>query len=316
MILPAKRFLTVKVWSYMKRIFLILLLGIYSDNFSAVAPPRLMSPSAIDDKSITAAYLATYSLPLYIPKKMIVNPQMPIIEFLQKNGLTRSRQIAPYVWYQTTGEFIELAEKDPGYQGSNHAISLDEVPKVLHDAKAILKSFLPKDDKELASILNSQNYIEKYNIHRLFTYSELQRTIREKKLTHVHLPKKFLIIKESFRREYKGRYLSIKESEEVIDRILKLFVYPSLSLELGYEESYYHFYIFAEKQKKEIGKGLNKLAMRDLKILCNESPFDIGYDNIFWDSKGDAIIIDTEYKGVNVKDCAKLQRYPVLAPNL
>ena len=44
--------------------------------------------------------------------------------------------------------------------------------------------------------------------------------------------------------------------------------------------------------------------------------FDIGYDNIFWDSKGDAIIIDTEYKGVRIRDCEKLQRYPVLTPNL
>ena len=51
--------------------------------------------------------------------------------------------------------------------------------------------------------------------------------------------------------------------------------------------------------------------MEELKILFLEAPFDIGYENIFWDSKGDAVIIDTEYNGTSTRECGKLNRYPV-----
>ena len=150
-----------------------------------------MPPSKVDDKSITAAYLATHSLSLYVPKKMISNLQGPITEFLEKYGLSCTTAWRNPDSQKEACESIERAE-DPQFHNTNNSISLDEIPKVLYDAKAILKSFLPKDDKELASIIsNSQNYFEKPDSStRLFTYSELRRTIREKKLTHVHLPKK------------------------------------------------------------------------------------------------------------------------------
>lgn len=51
--------------------------------------------------------------------------------------------------------------------------------------------------------------------------------------------------------------------------------------------------------------------MEQLKILCKRAPFDIGYDNIFWDVQGKAIIIDTEYKDTSKEDWVKLGRYPV-----
>jgi hypothetical protein len=54
----------------------------------------------------------------------------------------------------------------------------------------------------------------------------------------------------------------------------------------------------------------NVAAQNELKQLINEVPFDVGYDNIFSDKNGDAIIVDTEFKGEGSdRSIKKLNRY-------
>jgi hypothetical protein len=45
-------------------------------------------------------------------------------------------------------------------------------------------------------------------------------------------------------------------------------------------------------------------------MLVENAPFDIGFDNIFTNINGDAVIIDTEFKGEPTERCLqKLDRY-------
>ncbi len=58
------------------------------------------------------------------------------------------------------------------------------------------------------------------------------------------------------------------------------------------------------------GKELKNDVHKELVELCKDAPFDVGYDNIFSNLNGDAIIIDTEDKGEDSTNCIqKLSRY-------
>ncbi len=213
----------------------------------------------------------------------------------------------------------DISDKEFIKNKNNLYLSLEEMPKLLQDAKIIIKSFLPESDQEQESILsNPSEYIEKGGaLERIFTYANLQREIKQKQLTQVHLPQKFLLIKDT----KTGKFLSREEASKVIDNFIVLKLgYLNFVIDTAYEgfvEEFgpYNLKIFARKQPRVETGGLSPLAMDQLKILCQNVPFDIGYDNIFWDATGAAIIIDTERKHTQSEECGKLGRYPVSAPS-
>jgi hypothetical protein len=183
--------------------------------------------------------------------------------------------------------------------------TLDELQKLLTKAKKITKSFLPIE-KDLSFILTSDEYIKKHSIRRLFTYAKLQQVIVEKNLTHIRLPIKFLFIKD----KQTGQYVPTQKALSLINDILKICVMSNTQFTIEPMSNRYSIDIFAKKEAIE-GKGFSKVTMEELSMLCKEAPFDIGFDNIFWDIAGDAVIIDTEHKRETKRDCVKLQRYPV-----
>ncbi len=183
-------------------------------------------------------------------------------------------------------------------------ISLDALPQLLHNAKSILKAFLPSEE----FIFDKQKFIQKGGaIDRLFTYAKLQRTIQEKQLSNVSLPRKLLIIQD----KESGKYIDSQSAQNILDDALKIAVLYSSAVEIKMN-CYSHKYallIFAER-KINHNTPLNQAAFEDLKTLTAEAPFDVGYDNIFSDENGNAIVIDSEFKGEPAEtSILKLNRY-------
>lgn len=186
--------------------------------------------------------------------------------------------------------------------------SLNKLASLLVDAKTIIKSFV-LDDISPSYIQN--NFIKKYKmLGRLFTYAKLEQVISENKLTHIRLPLKILLIKDTTT----GKHLAQKDALKVIDECLKVCLMNDFTFKIGFISDKYEMEVFAAQEKTE-GKGLSTVAMEELFILCHHAPFDIGYDNIFWDAHGNAIIIDTEHVDAEKSDCVKLKRY-TLDPDL
>ena len=184
-------------------------------------------------------------------------------------------------------------------------LSLEQAIKLPEDAQLLLESFLPVQNPNFQEL--ETNYIEKSNLERLFTYAELEATIKKKKLSHIHLPKKILIVKNKKTEEYVDNDIV----SELLKNSLKITVIsrpplnnipsdswyrlPRIQLQLPQFPKEYSVHIYAEKQHRT-NTPLNDDAVKELVELIRETPFDVGYDNIFTDNNGDAIIIDTEFK--------------------
>ena len=193
-------------------------------------------------------------------------------------------------------------------------INLNELSDLLKNAKLIVKSFLANDN-ELLHVINE--FMQKpldNKFNRLFTYAYLRSVIKAENLTHILLPQKILVIQD----KNTELYMSNKEAQKIIDDTLKIYVYSSswdtwsneVSFAILFNSDQYELKFFAHKEAKA-GRGLSASAWVQLGTLCKKAPFDVGDDNIFWNTKGDAIIIDTEYRGETVKSaCPKLYRYP------
>lgn len=184
-------------------------------------------------------------------------------------------------------------------------ITVDELPSLLYHAKIIIKSFLSDlPTRELTS----DKFIKKSgNLDRLFTYAQLRRVIKEKKLSHIHLPLKVLVIED----KNNGEYLDAQAASIILDDIIIISAYPSCTVDakIHYYSQNYKLIIFAARQKKE-KVSLSQAAYEDLEALVAEAPFDVGYDNIFSNAEGDAVIIDTEFKGEPARTSVqKLARY-------
>lgn len=178
-------------------------------------------------------------------------------------------------------------------------VSLEEGQQLLEDTKLILKSFLPVNEFDPEK--EKEAYIQKNSaLERLYTYTKLQLTIQNKKLSHIHLPRKILIIKN----RKTGKLLTTQQASDLLDQLMKIVVIfneyeplflPRLQIKF-LEDNNYDFYVYAEKQIHS-NLPLSKIAMEELVELVKDAPFDIGYNNIFSDQNGDAVIIDTEFKG-------------------
>lgn len=171
-------------------------------------------------------------------------------------------------------------------------IELENLVLLYKKAISTLKSFLARSD----FIFCEKNYVKKRNIHRLFTYIKLKHIIEKEKLSHIHLPSKFLAIRK---KDY--TFAIAEEAEKILDEIIKLEIDKLLQPSLKYSDDYTLF-IFAEF-KQNHKRPFNEEARKELKKLAKKAPFDTGIDNIFTDENGDAIIIDTEFKGETKKGC-------------
>lgn len=201
----------------------------------------------------------------------------------------------------------ELIQRDKISEYVQKKIRIDELPNLLEMAKTVLKSFLPHS---ISMCDDEKSFIRKYgNLGRLFTYVQLQRTIEKKGLSHVDLPQKFLLIKD----KESGKYLEKEEASNVLDEIITIAAFPpfTINAKIHWYSTRYELSIMAER-KKNARRPFNILAHQDLETLVSEAPFDMGYDNIFSDDEGNAIVIDTEFKGENAQESlAKLNaRYP------
>lgn len=265
----------------------------------------------VNDDSLTTMYEGSYgALSLYIPTEELVdsheNP-INLKELFEKNDICIEsyRPWQENDWNKTYSNLMKQTK-------TGNMSTLHELPKLLTDAKRIIKSFLLTNDSELPSI--TSHFKEKVinpNFNRLFTYAKLQRVIKEKNLTHIRLPRKSLIIQDN----KTNQYFSNLEAQKIIDNTLKVCVFhfnrDVVNYKILFNSDRYSLKLFAAKESIE-GKGFSKKTMEELLILCQEAPFDVGFDNIFWDAKGDAVIIDTEYKGESKQGCCiKLNRYPV-----
>jgi len=195
-------------------------------------------------------------------------------------------------------------------------INIREIPSLLETAKTIVKAFLP-DDSETPNIINT--FLEKpfryASLNRLFTYTYLNLVILTKKLTHIALPRKVILIQNKKTK----LYVSKQEAQKIIDDSLKMcvysnkaFVYPEVNGQILFLSDTYELKFFAHKELKD-ESSLSGIAINELTTLCEFAPFDIGGQlgtrNIFRDNNN-AIIIDTEYLGEPASHaCPKLGRY-------
>lgn len=288
---------------YEKRILLLILLCTCA--LSGIQQPNINIKN-VDDKSLHTLYRMSYQGEnLYIHQEKLVNPdgkQVNLKKLFKKHniglGWPKNQWNKKETWRKTYSMFIERAEEEK----TPYMTSPDELPKLLLDAKTIMKHFLITDDNDLPVICD--NYFKKSGINRLFTYAKLKQVIEEKNLTHVKLPKKILVIQDKKTKNY----ISSKKSPEIIDDILQFSINPGANININYDDTKYNLIIFA--QKKWNAGSFNVAARKELSMLCEEAPFDVGYYNIFSDKKGNAVIIDTEFKGEPAEHaCPKLNHY-------
>jgi hypothetical protein len=291
------------------RIFLIFLLCLTP----ACNPPSLVDggdqqkdkgtkaqEGVIGDNAITALYLSfADGIDVYIPPSEITD-SFDLRDLLKKYDILSPYQISDRLTADKINDrFIKANKKIiKNSKGQDvlesWQVAINKLPQLLEDAKTIIRSFLLTNDNDLAAI--KEHSIEKHGLNRLFTYAKLRQVIQEKKLSHVKLPRKILVIKNRIN----GQYISSKITPDIINKLLKLkasVLYPfNVTVIEDTIDSDYELIIYAEKIKNHEVR-FNDEAKSELITLVKEAPFDIGFGNIFTDSNGDAVIIDTEYKG-------------------
>jgi hypothetical protein len=263
----------------------------------------------IDDISLNTMNIGSYrGIPLYISKKELTQSggkPLNLKKLFDKYNLCQIQVMTLDPWSEEDWELAYSVLEERATQVFGKLIvvnSLDKLPQLLIDAKTVVKSFLLTDDKELPYI--QEHFIKKTGLNRLFTYAKLQRVIEKEKLTHIRLPRKILTVRD----QKSGKYVSSKEASKIIDNGLRVCIdNESLRFQIRFDSTKYELVIFAHKESN--AGTFSAETKEELSILCKESPFDVGFGNIFSDTKGDAIVIDTEYKGETVRDCAKLSRY-------
>lgn len=191
-------------------------------------------------------------------------------------------------------------ENDPTMY--EHEIEGKDLISLYLTALPTLISFLPKDDNHMKELLSHErNYLLKTDrvLGRLFTYAYLDKIIKSEKFKHIKLPKKELMIRDV----QTDQYLSRNNSLEFLYNNVALFAeIPSGLIYAGIRPealaNKHELVVFAQRIEKGDWR-ISKQAREELYKLLEFAPFDIGEDNIFADENGDAIIIDTEYKGEN-----------------
>jgi hypothetical protein len=272
--------------------------------------------SVITNKSLTKIYKWESPL-LSIPKEELIDSSGELVnlkELFEKHQIVDEANVfmqhdepKPWDdkdWLKAGSVVMKRAQGNEGIPCSFlKKVHLTELPELLRDAKTVLKSFLPVS--ELPHF--DRQFIKKGGqLGRLFTYAKLQRVIEEKKLSHIHLPLKILVIED----KKTGQCVESQKASQLLDDMIKIFVLPSkIETRMHCYSSDYKVHIYAVRQVRH-KVPLSQEAQDELKELVAEAPFDVGYDNIFSDANGDAVIIDTEFKGEPAdSSVAKLGRY-------
>lgn len=291
--------------------------------------------SAVSEKTLKRLIrLGNKALEIGIPKKELVGKlgnRVPVKKVLNKYSIStidpfseeiinpwKDQRFSEKIWQKM---YQRADIKGP--QDFYKKLEIGEIPGLLQDVKYILKSFLSGNEELFAGEeIQSEMWIKRYcvtphfivkpvSLLRLFTYANLERAIREKKLSHVHLPTKILRIYD-WETE---TYLSQKEALRLLDDSIAVAFKATIEASDQGDDSWgdfglsigvlggrrYEMKIWAHKQRD--GVALNKLAREELQVLVQKAPFDIGYHNIFTDKQGDAVIIDTEDKGEPAEHC-------------
>ncbi len=292
-------------------------------TFSDIQKAQIAQRQKISDDSIRIFYKGQLrSLPLYIPRKQLTNPadlrrlleksvaqgvlkfatQMP--GFIDSDGDSDDEDWDDKEWHNIFQSLSKASE-----MRLPNKIDFNNLSQFVHDTRSILKSFLPASDQVI--ILTNQHFLKKNSLGRLITYAELERVINKEHLSHVRLPLKFLIIKD--RRT--GEYLTGQTAEKLLNAALSIDLYLSKKGRIipvvNYDMKNYEVYILAQEQHDyKLRIPLQRAALEDLVQLIKQAPFDVGNDNIFSDAQGNAVIIDTEFKGESSANCLpKLERY-------
>jgi len=253
-------------------------------------------------------------LALYVNKEDLPNSYLDLKELFNKymiNTCYFSDKWTDDTWKDTYSRLKEQKQKQ------EYIVNIRDIPVLLETAKSIVKAFLP-DDNEMPTIINTfmEKLLRDESLNRLFTYTYLNLVILVKKLTHIKLPRKVVLIQNKKTKQY----VSNQEAQRIIDDSLKVCVkkwpistwYKEVNCQILFISDEYELKLFAHKELKN-ESFLSDIAITELKSLCEIAPFDIGghigQRNMFQDDDN-AIIIDTEYLGEPATDaCPKLERY-------
>ena len=296
-----------------KGIFVILNLG-FASAYGAEAKPASSSMGELSvaihhpsDVSIDALY-RQHGNPcmLYIPQEELsalgndIHKLKALFEnYRIKTGSDSSFFEKNTLWNEK--DWQETFDTLTGYARSHKKPFMfhpSELSQLLEDAKSILRSFVSPDTIDPTKM--KKDFIEKIGINRLFTYTKLQKVIHDKNLSHIHLPKKILVIKDN----ETGTYLTGEAASKLLDHMMLTIINNyEAQIKIHYllfDQARYDFRIFAEKYPLS-RTPFSRETLHELVQLVKEAPFDVGYDNIFSDANGDAVIIDTEDKGERAK---------------
>lgn len=303
-----------------KHLFFIFSLSIFANIFSGYESLSECEQldilykklSKITNNSLITIYQWKANTLLHVPAEELIDSQNIKKLFEKYKIITGANYFCfrPFVewkdkdWDEASAIIKSRAEGKAGiiyqYEAKVH---IDQLPSLLDNARSILKNFLPN-----AEILElDSKYIMKKNIGRLFTYAALLSIIKQKKLSHVNLPIKYLVVRD----KETGEYIIGNNASKIIDDYVNIFVFmPScLKVRIEFYSTRYELLIFAQKIVPH-SNPLSIATYNELLELIAEVPFDVGFDNIFSDVDGNGIIIDTEYRGECSEHSAlKLSRY-------
>ncbi|HEV2916270.1 MAG TPA: hypothetical protein VGW78_00830 [Candidatus Babeliales bacterium] len=241
---------------------------------------------------------------LTISKEMLFELNTPgdLKNLFEKNQImTKPRTPCPKLspwsheqWDTAYYTLIDQLEDIPKTVPKGQKVNLEQFSGRLIDIKQILKSFLPTND---IIPLEDSFLIKDDPFSRLLTYFRLQLVIKKKNLSHVFLPLKLLVVRDRITR----KYMEYQEALSFLDNTIKKTCTQLMFLEVMVEycpdsSDNYDLLVLAKKQTR-YKTTLTKEAFADLQELIKEAPFDVGYANIFSDVNGNAIIVDTEFKG-------------------
>lgn len=320
-----------------KKIVLVSLFGLLAiaqifanPSIADLKADQLLKRNKISGDAITRMYRGMGLIrPLYIPQQELVkfkdNPINLKTLFEKYHMVTQKGDLIWFTHHPWDDQDWLTAFKILAKRAKNKEkigqISLYDVPKLLHNTQLILKSFLSpiavdsmlkkKEGRFDLFYANNSQFFAKQGLNRLYTYAKLERVIQEKKLSHIHLPLKVIVLQD----RKSGKYITGQRASGLLDNLIKMFTLgPSggigeVEASISYLENKYKLFILAHVQVPSRGE-LSQAALNDLVVLIKAAPFDLGYGNIFSDSNGDAVIIDTEFKGEPVAHTLpKLSRY-------
>lgn len=273
----------------------------------------------VPEDSITDLYrLSSVAVKLQLSSKELnaINDGKDLKQLLLKNNLVeaslffwgQSQSWSHENWNEALNTLKQRTELLKQTDSEVPTLNFDRLRMLFSDTNNILKAFFPIDNIDLKQNINSF-IIKKYPYGRLATYAKLQKTIDTYKLKNVHLPLKLLVARNKKTREY---ITNNQELEKLLKENLKIYVrqpHIDVYIDMDSESDDYELLVCAEKiQNQHI--PLTPQTMQELQKLVTDAPFDIGHDNIFSNANGDAIIIDTEYKGeVTQEALIKINRY-------